>query len=84
MKIPKICYLNEKNEPCDLYLALPKVETYGPYPQYKYGSSSKSSENLCGYTISYSNIEANNLFQDIQDIVSKECKRINIVPDFTK
>ena len=83
MKISEIYDINVKNEPCDLYLTLPKVETYGPYPQYKYGSSGKSSENLCGYAISYSNIEANNLFQDILDIVSKKFKRINIKPVVT-
>ena len=27
MKILEIYYLNEKNEPCDLYITLPKVET---------------------------------------------------------
>ena len=51
MKIAEISYLNDKNELCDLYISLPSVSTYGPFPQYNYNSSSKTEKDICGYTI---------------------------------
>ena len=30
----EILYRNDKGELCDLYIALPQVEAYGPSPQY--------------------------------------------------
>src|SRR5258708_37231340 len=72
MKIAEITYKNEKNEPCDLYLSLPKLDTYGPFPQYKFGSESKKLEDVVGYTISYQNESISNLFKNIQKIVSKQ------------
>ena len=82
MKIAEIFYKNEKNEPCDLYLSLPKVDTYGPFPQYKFGSESKISENIVGYTISYQNESISNLFKNIQKTLSKQFKKSNIKPVF--
>ena len=82
MKIAEIFYKNEKNELCDLYMSLPKLDTYGPFPQYKFGSESKISENIVGYTISYQNESISKLFKNIQKIVSKQFKKYNIKPVF--
>src|SRR6266568_2051370 len=84
MKISGISYLNNKDEPCDLFLSLPNVETYGPFPQYNFKSTSKNMKDISGYTISYSNEETNKLFQSIQNIISKKFKKCNIKPVFTK
>src|SRR5258708_26835721 len=82
MKIAEITYKNEKNEPCDLYLSLPKLDTYGPFPQYKFGSESKISENIVGYTISYQNESISKFFKNIQKTLSKQFKKSNIKPVF--
>jgi len=84
MKIAGISYLNDNNEPCDLYISLPKVETYGPYPQYPFGGGSKASKDICGYTISYQNKEIKKLFQTIEKIVSKKFGKCQIKPVYTK
>jgi len=84
MKVAEISYLNDNNKPCDLYISLPKVETYGPYPQYPFNSTSKNSKDICGYTISYQHKEIKKLFQAIQKVVSKKFKKCNIKPVFTK
>jgi len=84
MKIAEISYLNDKDELCDLYITLPPVSTYGPYPQYNYNSSSKTEKDICGYTISYSNTEVNKLFHSIQKIISKKFKKYNMKPVFVK
>ena len=52
MKIAEISYLNDEEEPCDLYISLPTVETYGPFPQYNFNSTSKNIKDISGYTIS--------------------------------
>jgi len=83
MKLSDISYLNDKGEDCDFYIKLPTVETYGPYPQYKYDTSSKSPEDINGYTISYANEEACELFQKIKKICSKKVKKSNIKLVFT-
>src|SRR6266496_6087208 len=75
MKISEVSYLNNKNEHCDLFLSLPTVETYGPFPQYNFKSTSKNIKYISGYTISYSNEETNKLFQSIQKIISKKFKK---------
>src|SRR5258708_27170573 len=82
MKIAEITYKNEKNELCDLYLSLPKIDTYGPFPQYKFGSESKKSEDIVGYTISYQNESISKLFKNIQKTLSKQFKKSNIKPVF--
>jgi len=69
MKLAKISYLNDQKQPCDLYISLPTVETYGPYAQYRYGIASKVSKHISGYTISYQNKETNKLFKTIQEII---------------
>src|SRR6266568_6903552 len=84
MKISEIYYINDQNQPCDLYISLPTVETYGPFPLYNFNSTSKALKDICGYTISYSNEETNKLFQSIQNIISKKFKKCNIKPVFTK
>ena len=84
MKIADISYLNDKNELCDLYITLPPVSTYGPYPQYNYNSSSKTEKDICGYTISYSNTEVTKLFHSIQKIISNKSKKYIIKPVFVK
>ena len=84
MKISEIYYINDQNQPCDLYISLPSVETYGPFPQYNFNSTSKNIKDISGYTISYSNEIVNKLFQDVQKIVSKRLKKCNIKPVFTK
>src|SRR6266496_4293363 len=83
-KISEIYYINDQNEPCDLYISLPTVKTYGPFPQYNFNATSKALKDICGYTISYSNEETNKLFQSIQNIISKKFKKCNIKPVFTK
>src|SRR5258708_34720426 len=82
MKIAEIFYKNEKNELCDLYMSLPKLDTYGPFPQYKFDSESKISDNIVGYTISYQNESISKLFKNIQKIVSNHVKNNNINPEF--
>src|SRR5467141_3094485 len=84
MKISEISYQNDKNEPCGLFISLPKIETFGPHPFYSYDSSSKVSKDLCGYSISYQNQQVNQLFQSIQKSISKKFKKCNIKPVFTK
>ena len=82
MKVADIFYLNDQEEPCDFYIPLPKMNTYGPYPQYKYGLSSKNLKDICGYSIAYQNEETNNLFQSIQKLISTKSKKYNIKPVF--
>src|SRR6266581_912845 len=82
MKISEIYYINDQNQPSDLYISLPTVETYGPFPQYNFNSTSKNIKDISGYTISYSNEETNKLFQSIQKIISKKIKKCNIKPVF--
>ena len=84
MNVAEITYLNDKEEPCDLYIALPKVSTWGPHPQFPYGSCTKAAEDICGYTFSYQNEETNNMFQCIQKKISKNFKKCIIKPVFTK
>lgn len=84
MKLSNISYSNEENEPCDLYISLPAVETYGPYPQYKFNSINKSANDICGYTISYSNKDANKMFEKINKICSKKLKKYTIKQVFNK
>ena len=69
LQISGISYLNNKDEPSDLYLSLPTVETYGPFPQYNFNSSSKSANDISGYNISYQNKETNKLFKTIEEII---------------
>ena len=77
INILDISYLNGENEAWSLYLTLPTIETYGPYPK-----------SLYGYTITYSNENAAKLFKNIQKILSKKCKdyiqKINMKPVFSK
>ena len=84
MEISEISYLNDNDERCDLYIQLPTVDTYGPYPQYKYNFSptSKTLKDIVGYTISYSNEEVNNLFKKITKKCSTELKILKIKPVF--
>src|SRR6266581_8136785 len=84
MKISEIYYINDQNQPSDLYISLPTVVTYGPFPQYNFNSTSKNIKDISGYTISYQNEETNKLFQSIQNIISKKFKKCNIKPVFTK
>src|SRR6266496_5102602 len=82
MKISELSYLNNKNEHCDLFLSLPTVETYGPFPQYNFNATSKALKDICGYTISYSNETVIKLFRDIQKLISRKFKKCNIKPVF--
>src|SRR6266581_4176250 len=75
MKVAEIFHLNAQEEPCDFYISLPKMNTYGPYPQYKYGLSSKNLKDICGYSIAYQNAETNNMFQSIQKLISTKFKK---------
>src|SRR6266536_1137037 len=65
-----IMYLNDKSELSDLYLILPQIETYGPSPIYKFNSKNKSSENIEGYSVSYSNPDVEKVF----DAINKVCQ----------
>ena len=72
MKVSDISYENDNGETCQLYITLPTIETFGPYPQYVFNSNKKSSTDINGYTISYSNEVVNQLFKKkIQKICSK-------------
>jgi len=71
ISLSQISYLNDNDEACQLFISLPTVETYGPYPQYNLNSTKKSSKDISGYTISYSNDEVIKLFKTIQKIVSR-------------
>ena len=68
-----IMYLNDKSELCDFYLILPQIETYGPSPIYKFNSNIKSSENIEGYSISYSHPDAEKVF----DLINQVCQETN-------
>src|SRR6266536_1948219 len=65
-----IVYLNDKSELCDFYLILPQIETYGPSAIYKFNSKNKSSENVEGYSISYSHPDAEKVF----DLINQVCQ----------
>ena len=74
----EILYKNNEGEICDLFVKLPSVETYGPSPQYDFNSKNKAQENIQGYTISYSNLIVEKMFE----IINKVCQ--NKINDFTK
>jgi len=82
MKVSDISYLNNKKEECDLYLGLSSVDTYGPYPQYTFGSNSKSKDDITGYTISYNKDSVRDLFKIIHKICSN--KKTKLKPLFSK
>src|SRR6266496_5207469 len=84
MKISGISYLNDKHEPCDHYISLPKVDAYGPFPLYNFISNSKLEKYISGYSISYSNEDVRKLFKTIQELICKKFKKCNIKPVFTK
>src|SRR6266536_684327 len=63
-----IMYLNDNSDRCDLYLILPEIETYGPSPIYKFNSNIKSSENIEGYSVSYSRPDVAKVFDLINDV----------------
>jgi hypothetical protein len=68
----EILYRNNKGELCDLYIALPQIETYGPSPQYSFNSKVKSPDDIQGYTISYSKSEVESMFESLYKVcVSK-------------
>src|SRR6266536_4584950 len=76
-------YLNDKSELCDLYLILPQIETYSPSPIYKFNSNIKSSENIEGYSISYSHPDAEKVFDLITDVSQKTIgKQYTLKPTF--
>ena len=84
MKVSDITCLNEKGQAYDLYTSIPKVIANGPYPQYNFNSTSKSSKDICGYTISYSNEIVNKLFRKFEKKITKKFKRLIIKPVFSK
>jgi len=84
LKFSEISYLNDKDEPCDLFITLPKVQTWGPYPQYSYNSTNKNPQNISGYTISYTNSETYRMFNEIKKICSNKNKKWQIKPVFSK
>src|SRR6266536_6280425 len=78
-----IMYLNDKSELSDLYLILPQIETYGPSPIYKFNSNIKSSENIEGYSISYSHPDAEKVFELITDVCQETIgKQYTLKPTF--
>src|SRR6266536_3153929 len=79
----EILYLNDNSELCDFYLILPEIETYGPSPIYKFNSNIKSSENVEGYSISYSHPDAEKVFDLITDICQETIgKQYTLKPTF--
>ena len=70
----EILYRNDKGELCELYIALPQVETYGPSPQYSFNSKVKSPDAIQGYTISYSNSEVENMFELLYKVCTSKIK----------
>jgi len=84
ISLSEISYLNDSNEACQLFISLPTVETYGPYPQYNIYSTKKSSKDISGYTISYTNDEVIKLFKTIQKTVSKKWSKLNLKPVFSE
>jgi len=84
LKLSEISYLNDNGEACQLFISLPTVETYGPYPQYNINSTKKSAKDISGYTISYTNDEVIKLFKTTQKIVSIKCSKLNLKPVFSK
>ena len=67
IKTSEILYRNNKGELCDLYITLPQIETYGPSPINTFNSKIKSKENIQGYTISYSHLDVEKMFDSIHD-----------------
>jgi hypothetical protein len=78
MTTSDILYQNEKGELCNLFVKLPSVNTYGPSPQYDFNSKNKNTENIQGYTISYSHSEVEKMFE----VINKVCQ--NTINDFAK
>ena len=87
----EIFYRNSKGELCDLYIALPQIETYGPSPQYSFISKVKSPENIQGYTISYGHLVVENVFEALGKVCmskinefakSKKIKKCTLKPTF--
>jgi hypothetical protein len=71
IKTSQILYRNGANDECLFYIALPKVSTYGPYPN-KGFYSKPGDDTIESYTISYSNEKTETLFKKIHDEITKK------------
>ena len=60
-----ILYRNNDGKLCNLYIALPSVEAYGPSPIYNFNSKMKTKENIQGYSISYSHSDVEKMFESL-------------------
>ena len=83
-KTSKIAYLNDKDEKCQLFITCPSFIGYAPYPQYKYGSTTKNLENITNYSIQYINNRTERLFKKIQEIIQKKIKSKKLKPIFSE
>src|SRR5271156_5459439 len=67
----RILYRNGAGDECLFYIALPKVSTYGPYPNKAFNSKS-GDDTIESYTISYSNVKMETLFKKIHDGIADQ------------
>ena len=71
IKTSQILYRNGAGDECLFYIALPKVSTYGPYPN-KAFYSKPGDDTIESYTISYSNEKLEKLFKSIHHEIKKQ------------
>jgi hypothetical protein len=63
-----ICYLNDKNECCKLYITLPPMQGYGPFPSYDFNTKIKTYENIKDYQICYAHSIVEKMFAKINKV----------------
>src|ERR1043165_4204384 len=65
-----ILYLNDNNEPCDLFIKLPSVDTYDHLPEYIFKNKNRTPLNIEGYTILYCHSVVEKMFE----VIIKVCQ----------
>ena len=76
IKTSEILYRNNEGKLCDIYIALPQIETYGPSPINTFNSKIKSRENIQGYTISYSHPQVEKILDSIYDVFQNKINEL--------
>ena len=87
IKTSQILYRNGAGDECLFYIALPKVSTYGPYPNKPFYPK-PGDDTIDSYTISYSNEKMEKMFKKIQEEITKQIalyqKKPKVKPLYTK
>jgi hypothetical protein len=71
-----ISYLNNKGEPCDFFVRLPSVDSFGPSPQHDFNSKNRRPDNIQGYTISYSQSDVEKMFEKIYKVCQNKINEL--------